>query len=179
MASIRKTLELEGGYYTEDGFHTYRGIVFEKNEQWCRDRGLHKPSDIQFLSDYDVMEFYSVLYEKTKVGMLPIALGETYFDHCVNAGLSSGVKLLQRTLNAFCGAQDRLVVDGKFGPKTETALSWLSPWPQHATVLMYNGIRARFYYAVFAKKYSRNIKGLDFLASWMRRIDKFDYTGGE
>ena len=81
----------------------------------------HKDVDVENLTyDQAVKIYYKQYYKPSKTNKLPAKLQEQYLDMIVNIGYSNGVKVLQRATNAK--GKDKLLVDGKIGPKTIAAV---------------------------------------------------------
>ena len=89
------------------------------------------------------------------------ALTLVFLDSSVNLGLSRTVKLLQSTLNDFLSI--RLVVDGKFGPRTKSA--FCSAMPSFESFLLaFMATRLHFYVRLAKRKRMRV-----FLRGWVNR----------
>lgn len=164
----------EGGYsnlYYDDGTHTRCGITWEHNEDFYRSKGVNKPEDICELSQSDIDDFYSVKYIDYRCDEMPKPLAYNYYDHCINAGLRSGVRLLQRVLTNI---GYYLVEDGLFGPLTSAGLKEILKDEKAETMASFGYMyeRLAFYNMLHMLKANKGDKAYAdrCLVSWRKRV---------
>jgi lysozyme family protein len=131
-----KLLGHEGGYANDPrdaGGETYKGVARRKNPQWSgwARIDMHKgslnfavPEQFQqFVRALDadavlhsmIREFYRTEYwARVQADVLPAAVRFDAFDMAVNSGVTTSIRLLQRTV---C-----VEADGVIGPQTMTAI---------------------------------------------------------
>ena len=159
-------LKHEGGYVNDpddSGGATNKGVTIAVFRKW---RGY--PASVQELknlSDQEAGQIYKKLYWDKIYGdrIEDQSLAEIIFDHAVNAGVGSAVKILQRILNRK-GAG--LKVDGGFGPKTFNALN-----RQDSQDVYNQFLEAR--YDFYQRIVARKPKLKKFLKIWLNRLSSF------
>lgn len=128
--ALRKTSKWEGGYVNDSrdsGGETYRGISRKHHPTWtgwisidqiksAHPKGFKSILDKTPELQSKVEDFYKRnFWDKIKLDECPNQrVANEVFDMAVNAGISAGVKILQKTLG--------IVADGKFGPATLNAM---------------------------------------------------------
>lgn len=128
--AFRKTSRWEGGYANnpnDSGGETYKGIARNHHPTWSgwisidQIKAAHPKGFKTILKNTPelqskVEDFYKRnFWDKVKLDECPNQrVANEVFDMCVNAGISAGVKILQKVLG--------LPADGKFGPVTLSAM---------------------------------------------------------
>lgn len=171
---INLILEGEGGYVNDpddSGGRTYKGISEKNFPNWEGWNIINKHEPLkrgQVIRDEDleeeIYEFYLVhFYSKLKIDQINnLYISAHLLDHGVNAGISNGVKCLQKAVNKTCPAN--LSIDGKIGPKTINEANTCSP-----RILLDNFIKERQEY--YKSIVTKNPKQEKFLKGWLNRID--------
>lgn len=157
------TLGREGGYVNDPsdaGGETNFGIS----------KAAYPGEDIKGMTRERAMEIYRRDYwQGPGFDRLPGPLAAAMFDTAVNCGVERAGQLLQRVLNGF-GAEPPLVVDGRLGPLTLSALGRLEgmDWPVMLRALVENLLfeRLAHYEATCARRPSNRL----FLLGWLRRV---------
>ncbi|MBM4286882.1 MAG: hypothetical protein FJ135_01820 [Deltaproteobacteria bacterium] len=125
-------------------------------------RSIGDPRDVRDLSVRDALELYRQhFWNRVRGDDLPEPLAAAVFDHAVNAGPGTAVKLLQELLNEYGAA---LKVDGGMGPKTLTALKDLDTDPEWlANKYLWRRIRD------YANRPSLELRRVN-LSGWCNRV---------
>jgi lysozyme family protein len=169
MSSLNEILDniirREGGYVddpSDSGWATNYGITRATLEEW---RGaLQRKQDVQELEEWEARKIYTKFYyENGKVASAPDSLRDALMDACVNHGVKTAWKLLQRAANeqGCC-----LVVDGVAGMKTIAALNTCGEKKLLADYIRERGIK---YDAIAA----HNPTQKKFLKGWHNRLKDF------
>lgn len=114
-----------------------------------------------FISLFYFMHFWNDLYNY----IYDYSLAFKVFDFGVNAGTTTAVKLLQKTLNKY-EPNRKLVVDGKFGKRTLASLNIINPHNCQDS-------ESSFYYDYVSRleKYYRSLWNFfRFGKGWLRRL---------
>ena len=170
---IELVIENEGGYenlYFSDGTHTKCGITWEYNEKFFNSCGIFESKGIELLSNKNIDKFYMHKFTKNRVYDLPFGLGYQFLDHLINAGRTSAVKILQRSinLNEILGL---LKVDGQYGPKTKKLVELCKNDPEVCEI--FKLLRKEDYIDKFLVKSKKNIShAMNCFKSWRNRIEK-------
>jgi lysozyme family protein len=134
---INMILRNEGGYAndpSDSGGRTYKGISENNFPNWKGWKIINKHEPLkrgEFIKDEDLDEeifnFYLVhFYYKLKLDQINnLYISAHLLDHGVNAGISNGVKCLQRALNDILSID--IIVDGKIGPVTISEINNSNP----------------------------------------------------
>ena len=119
--------------------------------------------DIRALTEADARAIYSRDYWPLAHGdFLPWPLCLFVFDHCVNAGRASALKLLQQGLG--------VAADGAWGPATAGALAALGPAKFDALAESYVRGRVRYYLSLATAE--------TFGVGWCGRVARVALKGG-
>jgi lysozyme family protein len=125
-------------------------------------QSIGDPRDVRDLTMADAVELYRRhFWNKVKGDDLPDPLAAAVFDHAVNAGPGTAVRLLQTLLNEY-GAN--LVVDGAIGAATLGALQELGAEPEWLAQ-RYLWLRIRDY----ANRPSLELRRVN-LSGWCNRV---------
>ena len=134
---INMILQHEGGYLndsSDSGGRTYKGISENNFPNWKGWKIINKHEPLkrgEFIKDEDLDEeifnFYLVhFYYKLNLDQINnLYISAHLLDHGVNAGISNGVKCLQRALNDILSID--IIVDGKIGPVTISEINNSNP----------------------------------------------------
>ena len=136
---INMILRNEQGYWLDpdgidSGGRTYKGISENNFPNWKGWKIINKHEPLkrgEFIKDEDLDEeifnFYLVhFYYKLKLDQINnLYISAHLLDHGVNAGISNGVKCLQRALNDILSID--IIVDGKIGPVTISEINNSNP----------------------------------------------------
>ena len=148
---IEVILEHEGGYVNDPkdlGGETKYGIT----------KRFYPDLDIKNLSKDEARKiYYEDYWLRFKVPEIPDQLKHIYFDMCVNQGVGTAVKIIQKALNSK-GAN--LKVDGGLGPNTIKTLHEKKICKDRLTCY-----RLKHYYDLVNKKPEQE----RFLFGWFRR----------
>ena len=142
-AAYRKIMGYEGGYVDDPddaGGETYRGISRRYHPSWrgweyidrLKEEKNRGNGAIELLIEHYAREFYrSQFWDPMLLGeVLDQSIANEMFDCGVNLGITRAVMFLQTALNVMNQGgklYHDLVVDGKMGPKTLSALHALPP----------------------------------------------------
>lgn len=158
---IEDVIEREGGYvYNERdrGGHTKYGITLETLSDW---RGVQVSiEDVKLLSRIEAVEIYRDRY-LTAPGLHLIAdaaVRGLVVDMAVNHGPANAVKMLQQAAHVFA--------DGRFGPKTKSAVNRMTPAALYRRLL---AVRGRFYGRIISRDHSQAV----FASGWLNRLAEF------
>lgn len=110
--AIQLVLEFEGGYCVDQGGPTNYGIS----------SNAYPGMDVKRLTKDKAVVIHFERWIKCKADKMPWPISVMHFDNAVNAGISGAGKMLQRSINEILTGNDKLVVDGKVGPKTLDAI---------------------------------------------------------
>nr|DAT90290.1 MAG TPA: Lysozyme [Caudoviricetes sp.] len=173
QALINMILENEGGYVDDpldSGGRTYKGISEANFPNWKGWKIIDKHEPLkrgEFIKDEDldeeIFDFYLIhFYYKLKLDQIHnLYISAHLLDHGVNAGISNGVKCLQRALNKILPID--IVADGKLGPITIGETNSANPKD-----LLFHLIEEREnYYKNLVQKAPKNKK---FLNGWLNRV---------
>lgn len=186
--AFRKTSAFEGGYVDnphDRGGETYRGIARKCFQSWdgwayideakanglcggALDAHLLKNSSLQML----VHLFYkNEFWNGTNSDKIPSQeVAEFLFDASVNHGRTHPAEWLQRSLNCLNGRGGffhNLVVDGKVGPSTISAVGILVARGEvHYLMKAMNVIRGAFYISITDRDESQEC----FIRGWLNRV---------
>ena len=169
---IDKIISLEGGFVdhkNDKGGATNYGIT-----QHTYSRFLGVDSDYMYIKHLikvmpkstAALIYKQEYYYEPKINLLPELLQEQVFDICVNSGSSRAYKILQQAINEAGGAN--LVIDGKFGPNSWSALDLVLNDLKEVNNAMVD-LRCQFYETIVIKDSSQNV----FLKGWLNRARKF------
>jgi lysozyme family protein len=157
--------------YTEDGFNTKYGIVFEKHQDWLAEKKCYSAEDITvYIRDI----FYMQKANKMNIDMInSFDLAYNVFDMGINSGQKTSGELLQECINRF-NVITKLKVDGIIGAKTIRALNYVfSCYEKESIIDMFIEARQAKYFRILAHKRENeefsDKKLMDFLESWRRR----------
>jgi lysozyme family protein len=119
-------LQYEGGYVNDPddaGGETNRGIT-KATLASAYAQGLVKHNSVKDITKEDASVIYAARYYKNYgYDKLPFPVSIAVTDTTVNSGRGGAAKIVQKA----CRAQGKdIVVDGKWGPKTQTAVEALS-----------------------------------------------------
>ncbi|MCR6650446.1 MAG: N-acetylmuramidase [Cellvibrionaceae bacterium] len=162
--AFERMIQNEGGYRlvniaADRGGQTYAGIARNFHPNWPGWRFV----DTQQMENLElsalVRDFYRVqFWEKISGELIPNqVVAESIFDFCVNAGVSTGIKLAQIVVGA--------VPDGRLGPVTLAKLNDMDP---AVFVLKY----ALAKIARYAEICNKNREQSKFLLGWINRTVK-------
>lgn len=111
----------EGGWYDgslpSDPNPTFRGVTQSRYDEFRTGAGLARQS-VHLMTDDEAREIYLSYWAGAHCSALPPLTAGAVFDHAVNAGISNGVKALQRGAGLSGAA-----VDGQWGPQTAAAVA--------------------------------------------------------
>lgn len=163
------TLPLEGGYYDGSGSHdpnpTLHGITQRRYDSYRRS-ALLEPRPVLEMEEDEQQDIYRTYWIAAHCPELlgetdSVALAATVFDHAVNAGPYSAVKVLQRAV----GTDD----DGDWGRESRAALKQAWRTRKILVPAKVTNERLRFYLSLADAK--ANLRPN--LRSWNRRIIRF------
>lgn len=174
---INMILRNEQGYWLDpdgidSGGRTYKGISENNFPNWKGWKIINKHEPLkrgEFIKDEDLDEeifnFYLVhFYYKLKLDQINnLYISAHLLDHGVNAGISNGVKCLQRALNDILSID--IIVDGKIGPVTISEINNSNP-----KTLLSKLIEEREKY--YKSLVDKNPKLKKFLNGWLNRISE-------
>ncbi len=151
----------------DPGGRTRFGITQRNFSQWLRDKGL-PDTDVNDIQPEEVYSIYRDQY--WLLGLchtLPLPLSIYHFDGYVNLLPRDAGRVLQRALKLF---DPTIAVDGIVGPITIRTANKLdfSLKDDQEVLAEYLWERVRLY----LRKIKANDKKLEFLPSWMWRLDK-------
>jgi len=181
--AYEKTMGHEGGYANDPddaGGETYKGISRVYNPGWAGwgtvDVAKNGPNFPESLDENMILQIQVAAYYKDKywdVNRLDDAafvqsVGEEMFDTGVNMGVSRAGKFLQKSLNYLNRNGDlyeELVVDGKIGPASLSALAMCAN-DEQVLLSMLNTLQGQHYMNYMddspsQKKYARG---------WFKRV---------
>lgn len=174
---ISMILRNEGGYWMDpdnldSGGETYCGISrvnFPKWEGWKiidKFKPLKREQIITTVKELEdlVEQFYAdQFYNKCKIDDISnIYISAHLLDHSVNAGVSNGVKCLQK---AILNLGHSLDVDGKIGPTTIRLANLCN---SKNLLQEFISKRKEYYQEIVDRKPSQN----KFLKGWLNRVDE-------
>lgn len=170
---INMVLQHEGGYVMnklDAGKETYCGISRRYNPSW---RGWilvdrYKPlKHNQKVNDPQLIELVDAFYytkycEPLKLPRIENTLIAGHvLCHSVNAGISNGVKMLQKAINKVYGVN--ISVDGVIG---NTTLSYMNNSRHNELATEYIRMRNDYYNSIVRKKPAQRV----FLKGWLNRV---------
>ena len=171
---ISMILRNEGGYWMDpdnldSGGETYCGISrvnFPKWEGWKiidKFKPLKRGQIITTVKDL-VEQFYKDnFYDKCKIDDISnIYISSHLLDHSVNAGVSNGVKCLQKAISNLGQSLD---IDGKIGPTTIRLANLCN---SKNLLQEFISQRKEYYQSIVDRKPSQS----KFLKGWLNRIDE-------
>ena len=170
---INMVLQHEGGYSfvkNDAGMETYCGISRRYNPQWkgwiLIDR--YKPlKHNQKVNDPQLIELVDSFYFNAYCEPLKMTRIENVFIaghlicHCVNAGIKTGVKMLQKAINNVYGTN--ISVDGVIG---NTTLSYVNGNRQNEVATEFIRLRNNYYNEIVRNKPAQRV----FLKGWLNRV---------
>ena len=168
---INMILRNEGGYAndpSDSGGRTYKGISENNFPKWKGRKIINKHEPLkrgEYIKDEEIFNFYLVhFYYKLKLDQINnLYISAHLLDHGVNAGISNGVKCLQRALNDILSID--IIVDGKIGPVTISEINNSNP-----KTLLSKLIEEREKY--YKSLVDKNPKLKKFLNGWLNRINE-------
>lgn len=175
--AIQLVLSNEGGYSDspkDTGGSTNFGISLRFlrsiNNANLRKYGIFKQSSVLGMDDIkDLTQAQAkLIYRNEFWNAAPFSqiesqiLCNSVFDMCVNAGIATSIKLLQKAINSFLPAENLLLRDGVLGPKTLSALNQVSTVE---VLTAFRKDRENYYRDIV----SRNPNQAVFLNSWLHR----------
>jgi lysozyme family protein len=171
-AFLPTLLRFEGGFVddpADPGGATNKGITmltFQEAAQPLLDKAPTL-ENLKGLSDEDAGTLYRGLYwDQVRADEFEAQdLADIVVDFCVNAGCSTGIKLLQRVLNE-AGTSPALGVEGLMGPATLRAIQNADPRDVYRR---YRTARIAYYNELVADKPQLQ----RFLGGWMHRVSAF------
>lgn len=162
--AFERMIQNEGGYRlvniaADRGGQTYAGIARNFHPNWPGWRFVDNQQMENLELSALVRDFYRVqFWEKISGEQIPNqVVAESIFDFCVNAGVSTGIKLAQIVVGA--------VPDGRLGPVTLAKLNDMDP---AVFVLKY----ALAKIARYAEICNKNREQSKFLLGWINRTVK-------
>lgn len=158
---IDAIIDREGGYvdHNDDrGGPTKFGVTLRTLDNW-RD-GPVTAEDVQRLTRGEAAEIYRQRYliEPGLHLIADVAVRALAVDMSVNHGPHNAVKMLQQAAH--------VLADGRFGPKTQTAVNRMTPAALYRRLLAERG---RFYGRIISNDHSQAV----FAAGWMNRLAEF------
>ena len=169
----------EGGFAnhpSDAGGMTYAGIASKYHPNWtgwqkvragvAKWGGNVKALNTELRADADLQSlvkefYYTEFWKRSRAGEIAFApLAMSYFDMCVNAGLTDGARYLQKGCNLL-GAS--LTEDGIIGPNTLKAVNAQAPERITQVFIAYRG---KHYIEQAEKKPSQRA----FIAGWLKRL---------
>ena len=159
-------LRVEGGLVenpADPGGRTNFGVTQGTFSKWLREKSL-PATDVAEIQREEVWSIYHDNYWKEgQCDKLPWPLSLYHFDGYVNLLPRDAGRVLQRALKIHA---PELVVDGIVGPKTIRTANNLEFDPKVRSEYLWERIR------LYLRKVKANKKKLEFLPSWMWRLDK-------
>ena len=147
----------------DPGGRTRFGITQRNFSQWLRDKGLPS-TDVNDIQPEEVWAIYRDNYWlEGQCHTLPFPLSVYHFDGYVNLLPRDAGRVLQRALKSRA---PELVVDGIVGPKTIRTANRLDWDLEVRSEYLWERIR------LYLRKVKANEKKLEFLPTWMWRLDK-------
>jgi lysozyme family protein len=182
--ALEKTLSNEGGYSdhpNDKGGETYKGISRVFNPDWEgwtiideEKANANFPDCLQFNGDLErmVSDFYETNFWEPLHGeeIENQDLANKLFDMSVNIGLKSGVIILQYALialNTNGNLYETIIEDGKFGPKTLTAIKALEM--RHETRYLIKAVNILHGYNYILSAV-HSVNQTVFVRGWLNRI---------
>lgn len=172
---IKMVLKHEGGWVNDPadtGKATYQGISSKYHPMWEGWEILKRYEPLKYNEIVDdpelekcVIDVYTAdYYNPMKIDKVDnLMLSAHMFCHCVNAGCSAAVKLLQKSINKVYGIN--MLVDGRVGPKT---LEYANKVDKINNLIKeYIKQRKDFYNNIV----KRNPSQKKFLKGWIARVD--------
>ena len=164
-------LLVEGGFVDnprDPGGRTNFGITQRTFSQWLRAASLPN-ADVK---DIQPEEYHSIYRDQYWIEgqchKLPFPLSIYHFDGYVNLLPKDAGRVLQRALNLWNVGEPDIAVDGVVGPKTIARAKYHEASEFEPVLAEYLWQRVRLY----LRKVRANEKKLEFLPSWMWRLDK-------
>jgi len=159
-------LRVEGGFVdnpNDSGGRTNLGITQRTFSLWLKDSGL-PDADVASLQKEEAFYIYHDLYwREGQCNRLPWPLSLYHFDGYVNLLPRDAGRVLQRALKFHT---PDLVVDGVVGPITIKIANNLELDLKVRTEYLWERIR------LYLRKVKANEKKLEFLPSWLWRLDR-------
>jgi lysozyme family protein len=169
--ALKRTLDFEGGYSNDPadrGGETKWGIT---QKTWA---GYGSDTEWRHMTLNDAQNLYLNVYWRGAClsvldsGAVPQRLLNEIFDAVVNHGIAGGIRCLQRAYNDINGDGDDLVVDGRIGNKTITAVaSFCNRNGSYADALL---AALRFERAGLYFNLCNDPTQKKFLRGWLRRL---------
>lgn len=158
--ALKFILEREGGYSNHPsdlGRATNKGITQARYDEYRQAQGT-PAQDVRMISDSEVSDVYSEIWDKAGCNGLPGKLGIVHFDCAVQRGEIKAGKMLQD----ICGARP---VDGIIGPKTIEAIALCNE-----DNLIYSYIDARM--ARYVMRTQVDPSQSVFIKGWLNRLER-------
>lgn len=137
--ALKKILGSEGGYANDPddpGRETYCGIsrkFWPKWEGWewidAHKKNFGPIRTNEKIKGYELLKeitafYYKYFWKPLKCDLIDNqSVAESLFDHAVNAGGKTAVRMLQREINLYAQTYESIAEDGLIGPKTIGALA--------------------------------------------------------
>jgi len=181
LTALNTILQKEGFYSnikSDTGGETYQGISRNNWPNWPGWQIVDKNKPLKQNQKIDSSElktmvaaFYKVnFWNKIQADQFKnVSVATLVFDHAVNAGTGSAIRLLQNVLNNNFNAN--LKIDGVIGPKT---LQAVNSSDQVKLFASYKLARENFYRNIVSNNPSQNI----FLTGWLNRVASFAFNPG-
>lgn len=164
-------LRVEGGFVdnpNDPGGRTNLGITQTTFSRWLRHTGLPR-ADVKDIQREEAFSIYHDFYwREGQCNKLPWPLSLYHFDGYVNLIPGDASRVLQRALKVF---DPNITVDGIVGPITIRTAN-KSMGDDDATCLEVQGEYLWERIRLYLRKVKASNKKLEFLPSWMWRLDK-------
>ena len=159
-------LRVEGGKVdnpNDPGGRTNLGITQRTFSQWLNNTGLPNADVFDILREEAYPIYHDLYWREGQCNRLPYPLSIYHFDGYVNLLPGDAGRVLQRALKFRA---PELVVDGVVGPITIKTANNLEHDLAVRNEYLWERIR------LYIRKVKANEKKLEFLPSWMWRLDK-------
>ncbi|MCB0328684.1 MAG: peptidoglycan-binding protein [Bdellovibrionales bacterium] len=129
-AAMKHVFRFEGGINSDPddignrgGNVTNLGITQSVYNSWRAKHDLPNRSTLEITKKEAAHLYKEEYWDRAHCPNLPEKSSLVQFDTAVNMGVGGATLLLQKTINQFLPPDERISVDGAFGPKTERALA--------------------------------------------------------
>ena len=160
---------VEGGLVdnpNDPGGRTNLGITQATFTRWLRDKEL-PPGDVAEIQREEAYAIYRDQYWiEGQCHKLPYPLSIYHFDGYVNLLPRDAGRVLQRALNLWNIGEPDIAVDGVVGPKTIARAKYHEGSEPVLAEYLWQRVR------LYLRKVKANEKKLEFLPSWLWRLDK-------
>jgi len=159
-------LRVEGGFVdnpNDPGGRTNLGITQRTFSQWLKDSGLPDTDVAEIQREEAFYIYHDKYWREGQCNRLPWPIALYHFDGYVNLLPRDAGRVLQRALKLHA---PELVVDGIVGPWTIRAANELESDLKVRSEYLWERIR------LYVRKVKANEKKLEFLPTWLWRLDK-------